>query len=214
MSEPLDHRAELKRVCKELGLPLPEAGALDAIIMHLQELYRWNERFNLTGIRSPAEGVRRHAAESLAALPFLHRATAASSRPLLADLGSGNGYPGLPLLHSLGAARGLLVEKSARKADYLRSVVRRTDCQDRVSVFEGRLESESQLPERPQIVTLRAFPEPDRWVSTLAVEGRWVLAWLARRDAERIAHSPRISARAVLEPLPTHPDSTLLVIPP
>ena len=218
MSPPHDHLAALRSTCDDLGILLPGEEAQKAISLHLEELYRWNERINLTGIRSPEEGTRRHAAESLVALPFVQRAAAAAPAdrpaPLLADLGSGNGFPGLPLLLAVTETRGVLVESAGRKADFLRSVVRRTGCHDRVSVLESRLESEGQLPEPPDVFTLRAFPEPDRWITALARGGRWVLAWLARKDAERIARHPEVATRAVVEPLPTHRDSTLLVITP
>jgi 16S rRNA (guanine(527)-N(7))-methyltransferase RsmG len=218
MSPPLDYLATLRSTCDDLAILLPGEEAEKAIALHLQELYRWNERINLTGIRSPEEGIRRHAAESLVALPFVQRAAAATPAerpaPLIADLGSGNGFPGLPLLLAVTETRGLLVESAGRKADFLRSVVRRTGCHDRVSVLETRLESEGQLPEPPDVFTVRAFPEPDRWITTLAREGRWILAWLARKDAERIARHPEVATRAVLEPLPTHRDSTLLVVTP
>jgi 16S rRNA (guanine527-N7)-methyltransferase len=214
VSTPPDLSAELHRGAEALEIQLPDDDARTAILQHLSELYRWNRRFNLTAIREPAEGVRRHALESLVALDIARAAAGSHPEPTLLDLGSGNGYPAMPLLHSVGTLRGLLFESAARKVDFLRAVTRKSGCHDRVQVIESRVATPDDLPADIHLLTLRAFPAPEQWISALADRCSRIAAWLAREDAERIAQLTAIAHRSELRPLPTHPDATLLVIHP
>ena len=74
-------------------------GARDAILGHLRLLLAWTAAVNLTAIRDPEAAVTGHLLDSLAAVPLLR---AAGVRRFL-DLGSGGGYPGLPLALALPA---------------------------------------------------------------------------------------------------------------
>ena len=214
MTGPPDLSTELLRQAEDLGIPLPEAAACTAILQHLSELYRWNRRFNLTAIREPAEGVRRHALESLVALDVARAAAVSHPAPTLLDLGSGNGYPAMPLLHSVGTLRGLLFESAARKVDFLRAVTRKSGCHDRVQVIESRVATPDDLPADIHLLTLRAFPDPEQWIFAMANRCSHIAAWLAPEDAERIAQLAPIAHRAEIRPLPTHTHSALLIIHP
>ncbi len=68
--------------------PSPDSDALFAAL--LDELERWNKKVNLTAIRDPAEMITGHLLDSLVARPFLH------GKRIL-DVGTGAGFPGLPL---------------------------------------------------------------------------------------------------------------------
>jgi 16S rRNA (guanine527-N7)-methyltransferase len=96
----------------ELGLSI-DATVRRAIDDHVRLLLRWTEAINLTAIRDPAEAARLHVADSLAAVPVLR----ARSIDRFLDLGSGGGFPGLPLALALPAARAVLVESVGKKAD-------------------------------------------------------------------------------------------------
>lgn len=116
---PLDaaYATALDRALATAGLaldPAPRAG-IDA---HARLLVAWNAAINLTAIRIPAAVAVEHVADSLSALPLL-RAAGAPGRPTLLDLGSGGGYPGLPLGLALPAGRLALVESVAKKARFL-----------------------------------------------------------------------------------------------
>jgi 16S rRNA (guanine527-N7)-methyltransferase len=86
---------------------------------YLDLLLKWNARTNLTAIRDPKEIVRRHFGESLFAAQHLDPAATT-----LLDLGSGAGFPGLPiaLLHPEIAVT--LAESQNKKATFLREAVR------------------------------------------------------------------------------------------
>jgi hypothetical protein len=79
--------------CLALGLGDLPPGARDAILGHLRLLLAWTAAVNLTAIRDPDAAVTGHLLDSLAAVPLLR----AAGVTRFLDLGSGGGYPGLPL---------------------------------------------------------------------------------------------------------------------
>jgi 16S rRNA (guanine527-N7)-methyltransferase len=107
-----------------LGLELgdPIRSAIDG---HVRLLLTWNEHINLTALRAPEQIARGHLLDSLSAVPLLRRLAAAGAGrrkgrlPRLLDLGSGAGFPGLPLALVLPAERGVLVDSIAKKAAFL-----------------------------------------------------------------------------------------------
>lgn len=115
---PLDaaYATALERALATAGLVLDPA-ARAGIDAHARLLAAWNAAINLTAIRAPAAVAVEHVADSLSALPLLR--VAAPWRPTLLDLGSGGGYPGLPLGLALPAGRLALVESVAKKARFL-----------------------------------------------------------------------------------------------
>jgi 16S rRNA (guanine527-N7)-methyltransferase len=100
-------------------------GLRAAIDAQVRLLVAWNEHINLTALRTPERVARGHVLDSLAALPLLRRLAAAGAGrrhgrpPNLLDLGSGAGFPGLPLALALPAARCALVDSVAKKASFL-----------------------------------------------------------------------------------------------
>lgn len=104
------------------GLTLSEAvrGAIDA---QARLLSAWNESINLTALRTPDAIARGHVLDSLAAVAACRRLLRAARRDpgaaALLDLGSGGGYPGLPLALALGVGRVALVDSVAKKARFL-----------------------------------------------------------------------------------------------
>ncbi len=179
----------------------------EALATHLALLMRWNARINLTAIRDFDVALRRHTLESLEALPLI--AERGLSGSALADLGSGNGYPALPLLHAQEEASGVLYESTARKTDFLNAVIGKTGLRDRVRAAEHRIRRPSELPPETRIVTMRGFPDPLVWMERLDQQGMpLTLAWLGAEDA-REAES-RLGAR--LFPLSTHADGFITAL--
>jgi len=83
---------------------------------------KWNSKINLTAIRDPEEIITRHFGESLFAARHLFPISADSQSAI--DLGSGAGFPGLPLKIWNEALDLTLVESNQRKAVFLREVGR------------------------------------------------------------------------------------------
>jgi 16S rRNA (guanine527-N7)-methyltransferase len=94
----------------------PEARA--AIDGHARLLLAWTDAINLTAIRDPAAVALAHVVDSLAGVPVLR----ARGVERFIDLGSGGGYPGLPIAAALPSARTLLLEPIRKKAGFLSTV--------------------------------------------------------------------------------------------
>jgi 16S rRNA (guanine527-N7)-methyltransferase len=100
-------------------------------------LLAWNAAINLTAITDPADVARRHVADSLTAFDVIRRGRHAS----LLDLGSGGGFPGLPLAAALPATQALLVDSTAKKAAFLEAVRQAVGLADRVAIAAIRAEA-------------------------------------------------------------------------
>lgn len=87
------------------------------LLKHLDSLLVANETMNLTAITDPSEALRLHVLDSLAAVPFIR----AVDTPI-ADIGTGGGYPGIPIAVSMACAVDL-VEVVKKKAAFLRAMV-------------------------------------------------------------------------------------------
>ena len=101
---------------RDLDLSLTPAQRT-AIDDHARLLLAWNEHINLSGLRTPADVARGHVLDALLAVQSLRDIT--RGEPTLLDLGSGGGYPGLPLAVALPARRAALVDSIAKKAAFL-----------------------------------------------------------------------------------------------
>jgi 16S rRNA (guanine527-N7)-methyltransferase len=122
---------------------------------HVRLLLAWTPHINLTAIREPASVATAHVLDSLSALTWLRDRRA--DRAL--DLGSGGGYPGLPLAAALPDTAFTLVEPIAKKARFLQTVVEATGLADRVTVLNARAEELAAAPGRRaswSVVTARA----------------------------------------------------------
>jgi 16S rRNA (guanine527-N7)-methyltransferase len=116
----------------QLGLALApgQVAALEALAAELAD---WNTRVNLTAITEPAEVVDKHLLDSLAALPWLRGHT-------VADVGSGAGFPGLPLAIADPERRYTLIESTGKKVKFMRHVVERLALPN-VALVQGRAEA-------------------------------------------------------------------------
>jgi 16S rRNA (guanine527-N7)-methyltransferase len=142
---------------------------LQNISTYIDLLLRWNARVNLTAIRQPEEIVTRHFGESLFAARHLFPADATQCRRerprscTAIDIGSGAGFPGLPIKIWAPHIDLTLIESNQKKATFLREVTRAITLMN-VNVFSGRAEA---YPIRPaEVVTLRAV---ERFETTLSI---------------------------------------------
>ena len=132
--------------------PEPTPILLGQLSQYLDLLLKWNARTNLTAIRDPHEIVRTHFGESL----FAARHLPPSAQTLL-DLGSGAGFPGLPIQLAFPALQVTLAESQSKKASFLREVTRTLALP--TEVWPARVED---LPPTRlfDVVTLRAVDDP------------------------------------------------------
>jgi 16S rRNA (guanine527-N7)-methyltransferase len=111
--------------------------ARSAIDGHARLLLAWTAAINLTAIREPAAVALGHVVDSLTALAvFRERGVDRSI-----DLGSGGGYPGIPLAAAMPSARTLLLEPIAKKAGFLSVVAAATGLADTVEAAPVRAEA-------------------------------------------------------------------------
>jgi len=126
-----------------------------AIDGHVRLLLSWTEAINLTAIRDPAAVARLHVVDSLAAVPILR----AAAVERFIDLGSGGGFPGVPLVAAIPGAQGLLVDSVAKKVRFLQTTIDAIGLAGRASTDATRIESLAANPrhrERWPAVTARA----------------------------------------------------------
>ncbi|HEX5757549.1 MAG TPA: 16S rRNA (guanine(527)-N(7))-methyltransferase RsmG [Arenimonas sp.] len=162
------------------------------LLTYLALLARWNQTYNLTAIREPAEMVTRHLLDSLAMAPFV-------SDGKLADLGTGPGLPGIPLALARPGLQVALVESNGKKARFLREAVRQLGLSN-ARVLEMRAEAVPEAGSYAQITaraldTLAGILEVGGHL--LAPGGRLLAMKGQRPDAEIAALPPGWAASAV-----------------
>ncbi len=108
--------------CRELLLRCSRIGEEQAAFLerHYELMCRWNRVLNLTRVEELEEAVERHYCESL----FLAECLPASAGERVADLGSGAGFPGIPLAIARPELAVTLIESHQRKAVFLREATR------------------------------------------------------------------------------------------
>jgi 16S rRNA (guanine527-N7)-methyltransferase len=120
-------RAVVRAVARAAALSPPEGGSLDAEVARIENLFRlyleeilgWTRDSNLVARGDLGRLASRHLAESIAVLPVLDRLAAHS----LVDLGSGAGFPAIPIQIARPELRVTLVESRRRKGLFLARVV-------------------------------------------------------------------------------------------
>jgi len=143
---------------------------LKQISTYIDILLRWNARINLTSVRKPEEIVTRHFGESLFAARCLlpHGRSSADANARLIDVGSGAGFPGLPIKIFAPALHLALIESNHKKVAFLREVIRFLTLTD-IDVFTGR--GEEYNGALADVVTLRAV---ERFEAALPAAARLV----------------------------------------
>jgi 16S rRNA (guanine527-N7)-methyltransferase len=151
------------------------------IQQYIKILLRWNEKLNLTAIRDPVEILYRHFCESMfaaGAIPV--------DKGRLADIGSGPGFPGIPLKIIRPELELCLVESNIKKGTFLAEVVRElqlTNSRVLISRYEELGEEVAPL----DYVCSRAVGEfvPFlEWAGSERVAAQQVILWIGGRDLE------------------------------
>ena len=153
----MEHEQKLREFTissvNELGLTAGEVHA-EQFIRYLTHLIEWNKVINLTSITNPTEIIIKHFIDSLIALV----ATSFPQNGVVLDVGSGGGFPGIPLKIMRPDMQLVLVEPVLKKCSFLNSVIGLLKLQD-VSTFDGTVEQYAKHPLRHVIdmVVIRAL---------------------------------------------------------
>src|SRR5208282_2337880 len=178
---------------------------LDQISTYIDLLLRWNARINLTAIRNEEEIVTRHFGESFFLASHLlpqGNFPAPSNPPRVLDIGSGAGFPALPLKIWAPYLHLALVESNHKKAAFLREVARALTLTN-INVITDREEvlAARRGPDFPQadVVTLRAV---ERFAAILPQ----AVSFLAPKGTVALlTTTPQIPQLTHLPPLKWHP---------
>lgn len=169
----MDERARLAAGAQALGVPLAPQAA-EAMLRLLDELSKWNKAYNLTAITQRGEMLTHHLLDSLAIAPHLHGTT-------VADVGTGAGFPGLPLALARPDMRFTLIDSNGKKQRFVAHVARTLGLAN-VEPLHARAE-ELRPAQAFDTVVARAFaplPQLLQLVSPLCGPGTRVLAMKGR----------------------------------
>ena len=168
------------------------------LLIYLDLILKWNERINLTAIRTPEEIVRRHFGESLFA--GAHLGPCAT----LLDYGSGAGFPGLPIQLLRPDVQVTLADSRARKAAFLREAVRTLHLS--TEIWPHRVES-MPAGRTFDAVTLRAVEDMPAAIAAAALRSTHKLLILSTLPVSL----PSAFAVEDTLPLPESRDAVLIV---
>ena len=185
--------AQLAAGVAELGVDVgPDAQK--KLLAYLELMAKWNRVYNLTALRNPGEWVTHHLLDSLSVLPHIRG-------PLVADVGSGAGLPGLVLAMVRPDWQVVSVEAVDKKAAFQRQVTAE------LALTNARIEGrrvEDVVPEGgADTVVSRAFSSLADFVSLtrhlLKDGGQWA-AMKGRLPQEEIAALPGdVQVREIIE---------------
>ncbi|HEY4773132.1 MAG TPA: 16S rRNA (guanine(527)-N(7))-methyltransferase RsmG, partial [Steroidobacteraceae bacterium] len=187
----------LVRDAAALGVSLAAADA-ERLCALLDELVRWNRTFNLTAIRSPAEMLTHHLLDSLA----IHSDLVGER---IADVGTGAGFPGLPLALIQPARRFTLIDSNGKKIRFVAHAARLLGLAN-VEALQARAEELSPEPRFDTVMARALAPLPEllNTVAGLAGPDTRVLAMKGKRPEKELAALPRawrvMSVRPLLVP--------------
>ena len=181
-SPTLPTMAMIRRALEEFNLP-----AYDNQVLQIQDYIRillaWNDKVNLTAIRDPLEILYRHFCECM---------FAGLSVPLekgrLADVGTGAGFPGLPLKILRPGLQIFLIESNLKKATFLAEVIRELGLRE-IQVLVRRYEELGEEIAPLDYVCSRALGEYAKfldWAHSPSLSAKQVVLWIGANDLPEI----------------------------
>ncbi|MCG6974118.1 MAG: 16S rRNA (guanine(527)-N(7))-methyltransferase RsmG [Desulfobacterales bacterium] len=124
----------------KLGIPI-EHEEIEKFSIHALELIKWNQKTNLTAITDPKEIAVKHFLDAIAPIPHILPTGS------LLDIGSGGGFPGIPLKICLPSVSVTLIDASRKKINFVKHVIRILALEN-IDAFHVRAEDFAKKPER------------------------------------------------------------------
>lgn len=177
---------------KGLGISLTDQQTRQFLV-YLSHLLTWNRTTNLTSITDSHEIISKHFVDSLTALvafnfPF---------QGVVVDVGSGAGFPGIPLKIVRSDIRLVLVEPSQKKSSFLHLIVGALKL-EHVSFFSGGLQQYAAQEPRPvaDVIVMRALQLDDiaKPASLILNPGGHLLLFRAKKMDERVSDAFRVES--------------------
>lgn len=122
---------------KAFGIHLDKR-AIEIFELYLKELLKWNQKMNLTAIRSEKDIILKHFLDSLSISPYLPKPSS------VLDVGSGAGFPGIPLKIIHPTHEMTLIDSVRKKVDFQRHVIRRLGLKG-IEAIHGRVQDKAIL---------------------------------------------------------------------
>ncbi|PYT51286.1 MAG: 16S rRNA (guanine(527)-N(7))-methyltransferase RsmG [Acidobacteria bacterium] len=185
----------IRRALGEFQIAVSDLQVLQ-IQQYTRILLAWNEKINLTSIRDPLEILNRHFCECMYAA-----STAPVEHGRLADVGSGAGFPGLPLKIIRPELQVFLIESNVKKATFLAEVIRDLGLAG-ARVLVSRYEELAEEVAPLDFVCSRALGEFGpflEWAHSEKVAAKQVILWIGARDLPEIQ---KIQSWEWREPIP------------
>lgn len=183
--------SSLHKQAEAMGLSLPSS-SVDKLDLLLQLLAKWNRVYNLTALRDEKQWVSHHLLDSLSIVPILPVGS-------LLDVGSGAGFPGLPIAVANPDRDIVLVDSVQKKTAFLRHAVAEMGL-DNVAVETVRVEE--YKPDRLfEIIVSRAFSsllDFVRLTAHLCADGGKLLAMKGVYPEEELKRLPQESVDKVV----------------
>jgi 16S rRNA (guanine527-N7)-methyltransferase len=175
---------------KAFGIHLNEKD-VEAFDLYLRELLKWNQKINLTAVRSEKGIILKHFLDSLSPYPYLSKSSS------LLDIGSGAGFPGIPLKMVEPTLEVTLIDSVRKKIDFQKHIIRTLGLKG-IEAIHGRVQEKEVLQSmggRFEVVISRAFSD----LQTLLIlsfpflkKGGIVLAMKGEMDHEEIRSLSKI----------------------
>ncbi len=176
-------RARLEAGLEALALPLDQV-QVDQLLALLDLLSEWSEKFNLTAIREPLAMVDKHLLDSLTVQPWLQG-------PFVTDVGTGAGFPGLPLAIVNPELRFTLLDSTAKKVRFVEHAARALGL-DHVTVTCTRAENFRPLQLSTTVIA-RALGPVDAFITQaghLCAKAGQLLAMKGKDPAAELLNLP------------------------
>jgi 16S rRNA (guanine527-N7)-methyltransferase len=175
-----------------------DRSALDRMGVHASELLKWNRRTNLTAITDPTGLAVKHILDSLSPAALLP----ANAR--LLDIGSGAGFPGLPLKIALPAMTVTLVDGSRKKVSFLKHIIRllQLDFAEAVQIRAEQMPVQTRFRGAFDVIVCRAVSSVGEFVELalpLLRPAGWMMAYRGARGIPHCRPDTPLSA-AELDP--------------
>jgi 16S rRNA (guanine527-N7)-methyltransferase len=169
---------------RELGIALGSSGA-ESLLKLVDELEAGNTQFNLTAIRDRLGMLRKHVLDSLTLQPYLRGAR-------VADIGTGAGFPGLPLAIVNPSRHFTLVEGTGKKARFVQHTALRLGCEN-VQVEHARAENYRPFELFDTVVAraLSSLADFAAYAGHLCAPDGRLLAMKGKRPDEEISALPK-----------------------
>lgn len=180
----IENKDLLVEGAKAFGIHLT-GKTVEAFESYLKELLKWNQKINLTAIRTEKGIVLKHFLDSLSVFPYLPKASS------ILDIGSGAGFPGIPLKIIQPALEMTLIDSVRKKVDFQRHIIRALGLKG-IKAIHGRVQDKGILQSlggRFDIIVSRAFSDLRTFLvfsSPFLKGGGWVIAMKGDVESDKL----------------------------